>query len=119
MYIPDRRPVAGVMSNEIYDSSNSQLSSDEYSHEEEEYDALMDAAVSKQRPQKTKSKGSESEKPGNGAPESAAATEKNEKPDDDAVPPSTRSETIRRIRQLQLQRGRLPNLYFKRRSIRW
>ncbi|XP_043647242.1 titin [Drosophila teissieri] len=104
---------------EIYDSSNSQLSSDEYSHEEEDYDALMDAAVSKQRPQKTKSMGSETEKPGNGAPESAVATEKDAKPVDAAVPPSTRSETLRRIRQLQLQRGRLPNLYFKRRSIRW
>ncbi|EDV52286.1 uncharacterized protein LOC6545397 [Drosophila erecta] len=104
---------------EIYDSSNSQLSSDEYSHEEEDYDALMDAAVSKQRPQKTKSMGSESEKPGNGAPESAVSTEKDIEPDGAAVPPSTRSETVRRIRQLQLQRGRLPNLYFKRRSIRW
>ncbi|XP_017011692.3 serine/arginine repetitive matrix protein 1 [Drosophila takahashii] len=99
------------MSNvEIYDSSNSQLSSDEYSHEEGEYDALMDAAVSKERPQKIKDKAEAPPKP-----------EEDEKlPEIKAdQPPSTRAETLRRIRQLQLQRRRWPNLYFKRRSMRW
>jgi len=120
MYIPDRRPVAADMSNvEIYDSSNSQLSSDEYSHEEGEYDALMDAAVSKERPQKLKTKATGSEKPGNAAPEVASTSDKDEKPEIKAAPPSTRAETLRRIRQLQLQRRGWPNLYFKRRSMRW
>ncbi|KAI8041131.1 titin [Drosophila gunungcola] len=108
------------MSNvEIYDSSNSQLSSDEYSHEEEDYDALMDAAVSKQRPQKTKPKGPGSGKPGNGTADPPASADKDAKAESAPDPPSTRAETLQRIRQLQLQRRRWPNLYFKRRSMRW
>ncbi|XP_017043425.1 ataxin-2 [Drosophila ficusphila] len=108
------------MSNvEIYDSSNSQLSSDEYSHGEEEYDALMDEAVSKERPQKTKSKESKTVKPGNGSADPAMSSDKEDKPKTKIKPPSTRSETHRRIRQLRSKRIESPCLYFKRRSIKW
>ncbi|XP_030560889.1 mediator of RNA polymerase II transcription subunit 15 [Drosophila novamexicana] len=110
------------MSNvEIYDSSNSQLSSDEYSHDEDD-DALMDVAVSKQTPAKSaKSKSNDSSPT---KTDSTSTTPRKLSDDLDATaaaastkPPSNREHTQRQIKQMQ--RDIQANLYFKRRSIKW
>lgn len=118
------------MSNvEIYDSSNSQLSSDEYSHDVDD-DALMDAAVIKQQTptkpkgaQKSHSRTSTETSPAKSS--SAATTPRKLSSDLDGNNdgggkaklrrPASRNLTRRQIQQQQ----DTPNLYFKRRSIKW
>ncbi|KAL7733762.1 hypothetical protein ACLKA6_011489 [Drosophila palustris] len=119
------------MSNvEIYDSSNSQLSSDEYSHDEDD-DALMDVAVSKQQQQQqTPSKSMKSNTTSTStdtspskSTSSATTPSKTSSTDLDAAagstnkPPDSRERTQRQIKQMQ--RDNKANLYFKRRSIIW
>ncbi|XP_064543043.1 uncharacterized protein RAF2 [Drosophila montana] len=110
------------MSNvEIYDSSNSQLSSDEYSHDEDD-DALMDVAVSKQTPAKSAKSKSNDSSPNK--TDSTSTTPRKLSDDLDAAaaaastkPPASREHTQRQIKQMQ--RDNQANLYFKRRSIKW
>ncbi|SPP87081.1 Hypothetical predicted protein [Drosophila guanche] len=119
MYIPEHghnRVLIGiVMSNsEIYDPSNSDLSSDEYGTEEDD-DALMDAAVCKQAPppKETKPSSSEAEK----APTQPAIIVELPPSDKSTKPPVTREETLRQIKQIRARKKRI--IYYKRRSIRW
>ncbi|EDV95771.1 mediator of DNA damage checkpoint protein 1 [Drosophila grimshawi] len=110
------------MSNvEIYDTSNSELSSDEYSHDEDD-DALMDVAVSKQTPPKS------TETSPAKTDNSAATTPRKLSADLDAVvaaaagstktrAPASGSATQRQIKQMQ--RNNEANYYFKQRSLKW
>lgn len=109
------------MSNvEIYDSSNSQLSSDEYSQDEDD-DALMDAAVSKQTPSKSKHKSNSPSAETSPAKSSSAATTPRKLSTDVEVPrgKSKRRPASRGLTRRQQQQQDMPNLYFKRRSIKW
>ncbi|KAH8375490.1 hypothetical protein KR200_004444 [Drosophila serrata] len=126
------------MSNvEIYDTSNSELSSDEYSHEEDD-DALMEAAVSKQASPGNstikagadvdpgavaKPKSKPSENPNDESVTTADAAEKEKITEDAPVvmpeSPSTTAEKIRQFRLWQSTPLRLPSIYFKRRSLAW
>ncbi|KAH8260534.1 hypothetical protein KR038_005290 [Drosophila bunnanda] len=122
---------------EIYDTSNSELSSDEYSHEEDD-DALMEAAVSKQAspPNSTmkagadagtgavaKPKSKPSENPDDESITTADAAERDKITEAAAVvmqePPSTTAETIRRTRKLQHAPFGQACFFFKRRSLFW
>ncbi|XP_015043697.2 mediator of RNA polymerase II transcription subunit 12 isoform X2 [Drosophila pseudoobscura] len=121
------------MSNsEIYDPSNSDLSSDEYATEEDD-DALMDAAVSKQPPPPKETQSSlesssmpekantdvlESTKPPDSSVELPLPPTPTPAPNDKGTkPPATREETLRRIKQI---RARKKNIgYYKLRSVRW
>ncbi|XP_033242812.1 bromodomain-containing protein 4 isoform X2 [Drosophila miranda] len=121
------------MSNsEIYDPSNSDLSSDEYATEEDD-DALMDAAVSKQPPPPPP-KETQSSVESSSMPEKASVLASTKPPgssvelplpptpmpapnDKGTKPPATRKETLLRIRQI---RARKKNFgYYKNRSVRW
>lgn len=110
------------MSNvEIYDSSNSQLSSDEYSHDEDD-DGLMDMAVSKQQTQPAKSANKSNDTSPTKTDITASTTPRKLSEDVDAIavsskPPANREHTQRQIKQMQ--RDNKANLYFKRRSIKW
>ncbi|KAH8322777.1 hypothetical protein KR059_005597 [Drosophila kikkawai] len=115
---------------EIYDTSNSELSSDEYSQEEDD-DALMEAAVSKQASPGTatikagpdaKPMSQPSEKPDDdGSPTAADAAGKDKVAEDASVveqePLPTPAETIRQIRQLDSAPYRNPYIFLKRRSL--
>ncbi|KAM8710884.1 hypothetical protein ACLKA7_017502 [Drosophila subpalustris] len=119
------------MSNvEIYDSSNSQLSSDEYSRDEDD-DALMDVAVSKQQqpqqqqtPSKSIKSTSSDTSPSKSISSATTPSKTSSSNDLDAAaagsknkPPDSRERTQRQIKQMQ--RDNKANLYFKRRSIIW
>ncbi|EDW17378.2 uncharacterized protein Dmoj_GI16542 [Drosophila mojavensis] len=106
---------------EIYDSSNSQLSSDEYSHDEDD-DGLMDMAVSKQQSQPAKSANKSNDTSPTKTDSTASTTPRKLSEDLDAIavarkPPASREHTQRQIKQMQ--RDNRANLYFKRRSIKW
>lgn len=106
---------------EIYDSSNSQLSSDEYSHDEDD-DGLMDMAVSKQQTPPAKSANKLDETSPTKTDSTASTTPRKLSEDLDAIavatkPPASREHTQRQIKQMQ--RDNRANLYFKRRSIKW
>ncbi|XP_030372810.1 uncharacterized protein LOC115622865 [Scaptodrosophila lebanonensis] len=93
---------------EIY-SSDSQLSSDEYSNDED--DALMNAAITKQSESKPSTSNYTSPSKSSSTGASQASTP--QKP----LPPITREQTERQIKYLQ-QSSRA-HLYYKRRSLKW
>ncbi|KAH8366215.1 hypothetical protein KR093_010198 [Drosophila rubida] len=121
---------------EIYDSSNSQLSSDEYSHDEDD-DGLMDVAVigkPQLEQQQTPTKHQQSAKSNTTTNSSSTSTTPSKSTsnettprklssNDDAIledgkkPPDSSERTQRQIKQMQ--RNNNANLYFKRRSIKW
>ncbi|KAH8302699.1 hypothetical protein KR044_009672 [Drosophila immigrans] len=124
---------------EIYDSSNSQLSSDEYSHDEDD-DGLMDVAVigKQQQQQQTPTKQQQNQQSAKSnttttnssstdtTPSKSSSNETTPRKlsaNDDALeedakkPPDSPERTQRQIKQMQ--RNNNANLYFKRRSIKW
>ncbi|ALC44835.1 RAF2 [Drosophila busckii] len=113
---------------ELYDSSNSQLSSDEYSNNEED-DGLMDMAVSKSTkspkrhtltsstdttPEKSSSASTTPRKLSNEM-ETSGCDDGNG--DGKPKPPTSLPHTRRQIKQMQ--RDNRANIYYKKRSIKW
>ncbi|XP_062133211.1 uncharacterized protein LOC133843602 isoform X2 [Drosophila sulfurigaster albostrigata] len=117
---------------EIYDSSNSQLSSDEYSHDEDD-DGLMDVAViGKQQQQQQQTPAKQSSKSNTTTNSSSTETSPSKSTSNETTPrklssndvmesvkkpPDSTEHTQRQIKQMQ--RNNNANLYFKRRSIKW